>query len=194
MCRHTAISVGHTWQPASPGMVVPQPHSHDWKSAPFLEHAWSPVVTDPLVPPNTLMTGSLPPSWATQDAFQSLELLYLFNSRITGSLPPSWAKKGAFPKLVDLSLSNTLMTGSLPPSWGSGFPALETLVLGPSRQNGTLPAEWGSPGSFPHLTILQINGSNITGLRRQTLHCQCVCHPAPCACSFLFRGFKWPGV
>ena len=126
---------------------------------------------------NTLVTGSLPPSWATQDAFQSLDLLYLFNSRITGSLPLSWAKKGAFPKLTDLSLQNTLMTGSLPPSWGRGFLALETLALGPSQQNGTLPAEWGSPGSFPQLTFLQINGSNITGLWHQTLHhCKCCTH------------------
>ena len=113
---------------------------------------------------DTLLTGSLPPSWANQEALPSLFFLYLDGNLMTGSLPQSWLNKNAFPEVVTLVLSHNLMTGSLPPSLSKGFPALGTLVLGPSRQNGTLPAEWGSSGSFPHLSNLQINGSNITGL------------------------------
>ena len=41
------------------------------------------------------------------------------NPLLTGTLPPEWATKGAFVSLVDLDLSYTMLTGSLPVSWGT---------------------------------------------------------------------------
>ena len=51
MCRHTAISMGHSWSPASPDFIMAQQDSCDRKSAPLLGRSWSPAITDPVAPP-----------------------------------------------------------------------------------------------------------------------------------------------
>lgn len=58
------------------------------------------------------------------------------------------------------------LVGSLPSSWGSpgAFPALASLELEGCNVQGPLPAEWGSPAALQRLQSLHLTACSITGM------------------------------
>ena len=64
-----------------------------------------------------------------------------------------------------MECENTSMTGSLPASWGSpgAFPSLLELYLDGISFTGSLPSSWAAVGAFPELGVLGLWGTALTG-------------------------------
>ncbi len=94
--------------------------------------------------------GMLPETWASQGAFQNVQLLDLSDTLITGSIPPAWAGAEAFPNLVFLDLNHTKLTGSLPAFYNR---QLQILIGNDCAFNGNLTAIWSSSSPFTAILL-----------------------------------------
>ncbi|DBA84787.1 TPA: hypothetical protein ACH3X1_005826 [Trebouxia sp. C0004] len=140
---------------------------------------------------NTLLTGTIPLSWSSADAFSQLQVLDLANTQLHGALPsfsnsnsnsglsviamencsfdsnlgPLWA---SLAPLQLISLTNNSLSGSLP-DIASALSQLRFLNLVDNCLEGTVPLSWLQAGSLlSHISALTV-GQVWDALLAQTL-------------------------
>lgn len=93
-----------------------------------------------------MLQGTIPPDGLPLP--DSLQELYLFNSRITGSLPEQWALP---PELLYLTFADNNLNGTLPAL--ALPPTMQKLYLSGNELSGSLPPQWELPEGLLELDL-----------------------------------------
>ncbi len=64
-----------------------------------------------------LLTGTLPSSWGSPEAFTTLVQLSLEGNQLSGTLSPQWASSSTFQRLNSLYIGSNCISGDKPMSF-----------------------------------------------------------------------------